>query len=42
MILGCLVTVAAFTVVLIRFSVEHKDKEKELYEQALLERNLTT
>ncbi|RLZ08981.1 MFS transporter [Acinetobacter sp. 2JN-4] len=42
MILGCLVTVAAFSVVLIRFSVEHKEKEKELFEQALLERNAAT
>lgn len=42
MILGCLVTVAAFSVVLIRFSVEHKEKEKELFEQALIERNAAT
>ena len=39
MILGCLVTVAAFSVILIRFSVEHKEKEQQLFEQAVLERN---
>ncbi|MFH7809309.1 MFS transporter [Acinetobacter sp. BSP-153] len=38
-ILGGLVTVAAFSVILIRFSVEHKAKEKQLFEQAVLERN---
>lgn len=41
MVLGCLVTVAAFSVILIRFSVEHKEKEQQLFEQALLERNST-
>mgnify|MGYP000281754447 FL=1 len=39
MILGGLVTVAAFGVILIRFSVEHKAKEQQLFEQAILERN---
>ena len=39
MILGGLVTVAAFSVVLIRFTAEHKEKEQDLFEQALLERN---
>ena len=39
MILGGLVTVAAFSVILIRFSVEHKAKEQQLFEQAILERN---
>ncbi|MEC8568759.1 MAG: MFS transporter, partial [Pseudomonadota bacterium] len=38
-ILGILVTIAAFSVVLIRFTTEHKVKEQELFEQALLERN---
>ena len=38
-ILGGLVTVAAFSVILIRFSVEHKTKEKQLFDQAVLERN---
>ncbi|WP_109440602.1 MFS transporter [Acinetobacter haemolyticus] len=41
MVLGSLVIVAAFSVVLIRFSVEHKEKEQQLFEQALLERNST-
>lgn len=41
MILGCLVTVASFSVILIHFSVEHKEKEQQLFEQALLERNST-
>jgi len=40
-ILGCLVTITAFSVILIRFSVEHKEKEQQLFEQALLERNST-
>lgn len=39
MILGSLVTVAAFSVILIRFSVEHKAKEQQLFDQAVLERN---
>lgn len=38
-VLGILVTIAAFSVVLIRFTTEHKVKEQELFEQALLERN---
>ena len=42
MILGGLVTVAAFGVILIRFSVEHKTKEQQLFDQAVLERNSIT
>ena len=38
-ILGILVAIAAFSVVLIRFTAEHKEKEQDLFEQALLERN---
>lgn len=39
MVLGVLVVVAATFVMLIRFSVEHKESEQRLFEQALLERN---
>lgn len=42
MILGGLVTVAVFGVILIRFSVEHKTKEQQLFDQAMLERNSIT
>ena len=38
-ILGGLVMVAGCSVILIRFTTEHKEKEKILFEQALLERN---
>jgi len=38
-ILGGLVMVAGCSVILIRFTTEHKEKEKVLFEQALLERN---
>ena len=38
MVLGGLVVVAASSVMLIRFSVEHKEKEQRLFEQAILER----
>lgn len=38
MVLGGLVVVAASSVMLIRFSVEHKEKEQRLFEQAVLER----
>jgi len=39
MILGGLVVIAASCVLMIRFSVEHKEKEQKLFEAALLERN---
>lgn len=39
MVLGGLVVIAASCVLMIRFSVEHKEKEQQLYEQAMLERN---
>ena len=39
MILGGLVVIAASFVLMIRFSVEHKEKEQLLFEQAILERN---
>jgi len=38
MVLGGLVVIAASSVMLIRFSVEHKQKEQQLFEQAVLER----
>nr|WP_165569268.1 MFS transporter [Acinetobacter sp. 1000160] len=38
MMLGGLVVFAAGSVMLIRFSVEHKEKEQRLFEQAVLER----
>ncbi|OCA10589.1 MFS transporter [Acinetobacter pittii] len=38
-ILGGLVMVAGCSVILIRFTTEHKEKEQVLFEQALLERN---
>jgi NNP family nitrate/nitrite transporter-like MFS transporter len=38
-ILGGLVIVAGCSVILIRFTTEHKEKEQVLFEQALLERN---
>ena len=38
MVLGGLVVIAASSVMLIRFSVEHKEKEQRLFEQAILER----
>ena len=37
MILGVLVIFAAISVLLIRFSTEHKEKEQRLFEQAILE-----
>ena len=36
---GGLVVIAASFVLMIRFSVEHKEKEQKLYEAAVLERN---
>ena len=39
MFLGGLVVIAASFVLMIRFSVEHKEKEQKLYEAAVLERN---
>ncbi|MBF7687320.1 MFS transporter [Acinetobacter rathckeae] len=39
MALGCLVTVAAVSVLTIRFSVEHKEKEQRLFDQAVLDRD---
>ncbi|TCM67498.1 MFS transporter [Acinetobacter calcoaceticus] len=40
MILGALVVIAASLVLMIRFSVEHKQKEQQLFEQALSQRAL--
>ena len=40
MVLGSLVVIAASCVLMIRFSVEHKEKEQLLYEQAVNERHL--
>ena len=40
MVLGGLVVIAASCVLMIRFSVEHKEKEQLLYEQAVNERHL--
>ena len=39
MVLGGLVVIAASCVLMIRFSVEHKEKEQKLFEEALLERS---
>ena len=39
MVLGGLVVIAASFVLMIRFSVEHKQKEQRLFEQAVLDRN---
>ncbi|WP_445116307.1 MFS transporter [Acinetobacter sp. WZC-1] len=39
MVLGGLVVIAASFVLMIRFSVEHKEKEQRLFEQAILDRN---
>ncbi len=39
MVLGGLVVIAAGSVMFIRFSVEHKEKEQRLFEQALIERH---
>lgn len=39
MVLGGLVVIAASFVLMIRFSVEHKEKEQRLFEQAVLDRN---
>ena len=39
MALGGLVVIAAGFVLVIRFSVEHKEKEQKLFEDAVLERN---
>jgi NNP family nitrate/nitrite transporter-like MFS transporter len=39
MALGGLVVIAASFVLMIRFSVEHKQKEQKLFEDAVLERN---
>ena len=39
MILGGLVVIAASFVLMIRFSVEHKEKEQKLYEEAVQERH---
>lgn len=39
MVLGGLVVIAASCVLMIRFSVEHKEKEQKLFEAAVLERN---
>ena len=39
MILGGLVVIAASFVLMIRFSVEHKEKEQLLFDQAISERN---
>ncbi|MBE8718584.1 MFS transporter [Cellvibrio polysaccharolyticus] len=41
MMLGALVVIAAGCVLLIRFSPSHKEKEQQLFEQALIERNTT-
>ncbi|WP_122902136.1 MFS transporter [Acinetobacter sp. B51(2017)] len=41
MILGVLVVIAAAFVLLIRFSLEHKEKEQRLYEQAMQQRLLS-
>ncbi len=38
-VLGALVLVAAVSVIFIRFTAEHKEKEQLLYEQAVAERN---
>ncbi|WP_139851209.1 MFS transporter [Acinetobacter pullicarnis] len=40
MVLGGLVVIAAIFVLMIRFSVEHKRKEQQLFEQAVRERHL--
>ncbi len=40
MVLGGLVVIAASCVLMIRFSVEHKEKEQRLFEQAVQDRNL--
>lgn len=40
MILGALVVIAASCVLMIRFSVEHKEKEQKLFDAAVLERSL--
>ncbi len=40
MMLGGLVVIAASCVLMIRFSVEHKEKEQRLFEQAVHERNM--
>ena len=40
MVLGGLVVIAAVFVLMIRFSVEHKRKEQQLFEQAIRERHL--
>ena len=40
MVLGGLVVIAGSCVLMIRFSVEHKEKEQRLYEQAVTERHL--
>jgi len=40
MVLGGLVVIAASCVLMIRFSVEHKEKEQRLFEQAVNERRL--
>ena len=40
MVLGGLVVIAAVFVLMIRFSVEHKRKEQQLFEQAVRERHL--
>ena len=40
MVLGGLVVIAASCVLMIRFSVEHKEKEQRLFEQAIQDRNL--
>ena len=39
MVLGGLVVIAANCVLMIRFSVEHKEKEQKLFEAAVLERH---
>ena len=39
MVFGGLVVIAASCVLMIRFSVEHKEKEQKLFEAAVLERN---
>ena len=39
MVLGGLVVIAASCVLMIRFSVEHKEKEQKLFEAAVLERH---
>lgn len=40
MILGGLVVIAASFVLMIRFSVEHKEKEQRLFEQAVHDRSI--